>query len=102
MATTLMVQVDVDDLQLKAIEIDRSRNLFAKFTNEEFLAARLMDIINSYVDQHITQPQIAVIVNDLRVKPDDLKTEAKKRGLDIDAAATVDAVDVSVDRIVKG
>ena len=93
MAQKLTITLNIEDEQLKAVDIDRNRNLFADISNEEYLAVRILEIVQSYTDRHIVQPQIDVVVADLKAKPADLKTEALKRGLDIDAAQ-VSAVDV--------
>ena len=100
MAQKLTVALTLEDEQLKAVDIDRNRNLFADLSNEEYLGVRILEQVQAYTDRHIVQPQIDVVVADLKAKPADLKVEALKRGLDIDAAqaAAVDVISVEAEK----
>ena len=84
--TKMSVTIELDDYQAKAVAIDKAQNLFGDLSDEDYLAVRLMEYVTAKTEQHIQQPQIAVVVEDLKRDPDTLKAEAKKRGLDIDAA----------------
>lgn len=82
---TLLVSIDVDAYQAKAISLDREHNLFGGLTDADYLAVRIMEYVTSITDQRIYQPQLAVVTESLKANPDVLKAEAQKRGYDIDA-----------------
>lgn len=83
---TLTVSIDVDDYQAKAIALDRKENLFGKISDSDYLSVRLIEFVNSITQKHIQQPQLSVVLESLKADPDTLKSEAKKRGFDIDAS----------------